>query len=463
MQNIFIIMLNEPGHLLPSYTIARKLKNTGLYNIIYISKKEFENNIINQGFIFEEEFSYDNISFQHLYEITRKPKSIINSYRWLFSNVREQFHKKIVSYYKKLVLKYQPRAIFVDDLLVDYMIAFYEYKIPIITVSTYLFSHKDNKVPPPNSTRTPRPGLINKLLIQKEWNLLFLRRLVSKFYLKILFPGGDYYRRSFSRYVNYPHKERITFKKAYWIGEKHNDTIVLCPKYFDFPREVKNNVYYIESCVNLSRTEQKFDWNAIKNHNPIVFCSLGTQAHKYVPKCDVFYRKIIEAFKIRKNYNLILSIGKTTTIEKLGDLPSNVYVYERVPQIEILKKSVLAIIHGGLGTIKECILHAVPILVYPANMHSDQNGNASRVVYHKIGIKGNLRKDNQVSINAAIDKMLSNKELKQNMVKMQMKFLNFEKREPFMNLFHTKLNTSSSIVEKTEANETNYFEEVLQL
>jgi UDP:flavonoid glycosyltransferase YjiC (YdhE family) len=45
--------------------------------------------------------------------------------------------------------------------------------------------------------------------------------------------------------------------------------------------------------------------------------------------------------------------------------------------------------HGGLGSIKECVMHAVPMLVFPLDV--DQPGNAARVVHHGLGHQADVR------------------------------------------------------------------------
>jgi UDP:flavonoid glycosyltransferase YjiC (YdhE family) len=68
----------------------------------------------------------------------------------------------------------------------------------------------------------------------------------------------------------------------------------------------------------------------------------------------------------------------------------NVLVLSFAPQVFILKKADLFMTHGGRNSIFEGIYTETPMLIFPLNKSWDQNGNAARAVYHKVGIKSNI-------------------------------------------------------------------------
>ncbi len=436
-RDILFFMINELGHLLPAFSLANKLKKTGLYTVTFIANREMEPEIMRQGFGFEEDFDL----FKVYYVPRSGPSSFIHrvatDIKHRLTDVKRK-NREMVDFCRTLVLNYKPCFIFVDDILLHYRIALHNCSVPIIPLSIVLPSYKDKNIPLPNSALMPDNTLKVKILIQWEWMFSFILRKVKEMYYVIRYNGFNYRPRSLARYVNYPFKERITYKQYYGLGEKQLDKMIMCPHHFDFPREKRSNVHYIESCVDLKRTQNSFNWNEIKNTNAIVYCALGTQAHKHYKNCNEFFKKVIHVFQQMKDYNLVIALGKTGDIANLGGLPNNVYAYENVPQTEVLEKTLFMITHGGLGTIKECILTAVPMLVYPVNLRSDQNGNAARIVYHKIGLRGNLRNDNQSEIEKNIHEMLETKHFKQNIMKLQTKFLDYDKKEIFMNIMKIK-------------------------
>jgi len=63
--------------------------------------------------------------------------------------------------------------------------------------------------------------------------------------------------------------------------------------------------------------------------------------------------------------------------------------------------------HGGINTIKECIHENVPMLTYPLSPEWDQPGNAARVVYHQLGLMGNIRRDTVKKMNVKLHSLLA--------------------------------------------------------
>src|SRR5258706_14217271 len=63
----------------------------------------------------------------------------------------------------------------------------------------------------------------------------------------------------------------------------------------------------------------------------------------------------------------------------------------------------MMITHGGLGSIKECILFGVPMMVFP--LGRDQPRNAARVVYHRLGLRADIRNVSTDIIQSLIDRV----------------------------------------------------------
>ncbi len=66
--------------------------------------------------------------------------------------------------------------------------------------------------------------------------------------------------------------------------------------------------------------------------------------------------------------------------------------------MELLSRADLFITHSGLNSIKESIFYAVPMLVFPIEFKTDHPGNAARIVYHVLGLRGDARKDSAPEI-----------------------------------------------------------------
>ena len=65
-------------------------------------------------------------------------------------------------------------------------------------------------------------------------------------------------------------------------------------------------------------------------------------------------------------------------------MPGKPIVVSYAPQIELLRRSAVAVTHAGLNTILEALSFGVPLLSIPTNA-GDQAGNAARVLYHGVG------------------------------------------------------------------------------
>jgi len=110
----------------------------------------------------------------------------------------------------------------------------------------------------------------------------------------------------------------------------------------------------------------------------LVYISLGTLAHN-----PDFLKQCLTAFA-DCDAQFVLSAGKQTNIAGLGTLPDNFIVRNFVPQLEILERADAFITHGGLNSVHESLVYAVPMLVLPQQV--EQGVVALEVEKHEAGI-----------------------------------------------------------------------------
>src|SRR5580692_4466296 len=106
---------------------------------------------------------------------------------------------------------------------------------------------------------------------------------------------------------------------------------------------------------------------------------MGSQIDRFAERCTRLFNVIAElvADKKMSEFHWVINAGKYA--DSLSTHPfDNVTVFKWAPQVEVLQLSAIAIIHGGLGTVKECIYHGVPMIVLPDGY--DQPANAARIV-----------------------------------------------------------------------------------
>jgi UDP:flavonoid glycosyltransferase YjiC (YdhE family) len=184
-----------------------------------------------------------------------------------------------------------------------------------------------------------------------------------------------------------PLKETALDRKSPFLAQVPE--LVLCPREFDFPQAAANNKrrYYLGASVNLQRREAPFAWHQLDAHKSLIYCSLGSQPEA-CGGAKRFFQTIIEAMVGLPHRQMILTMGAHLNPFDFHSVPSNVFLLNRAPQLQILKKAAVMITHAGLNSIKEAILFGVPMVVFPCIV--DQPMNAARIVYHGLGVKGDM-------------------------------------------------------------------------
>jgi UDP:flavonoid glycosyltransferase YjiC (YdhE family) len=170
----------------------------------------------------------------------------------------------------------------------------------------------------------------------------------------------------------------------------HVPELILCPQEFDFPEPQdrgERKHYYVGAEVDLQRQEELFDWSRIDPDKRLIYCSFGSMPESY-PNTQRLFETIIEAVRNLPQYQLLLKTGANFGHEGFKNIPANVLLVKRAPQLQILQRTSVFIMHGGLNGIKEALCYGVPMIVFPSA--SDQPRNAARVAYHRLGLAGDV-------------------------------------------------------------------------
>ncbi len=204
----------------------------------------------------------------------------------------------------------------------------------------------------------------------------------------------------------------IDFSKAQnpmqlMMSSKSDLTIVFTSKYYQPDGESFDDTYKFVGPSIFDRHELE----DFKIENPenkkVVYISLGTNINTNLE----FYKNCLEALGSREDLKVIMSIGKNTAIEELGNIPKNFDIYNYVPQLEVLKKVDLFITHGGMNSSSEGLYNNIPLIVVP--QFADQPIIAKRV--EELGAGVPLMADISVqAIENAVNKVLSDNSYKEN-------------------------------------------------
>jgi len=152
-------------------------------------------------------------------------------------------------------------------------------------------------------------------------------------------------------------------------------------------------------------------------------CSLGTQAELYGSTTNIF-DTVFGAAALLPDFTFVLACGSAYRQEYAGRAP-NVRCAPFVPLMEVLRRTKVAILHGGFGTIKACICLGIPMLIVPQQW--DQPANAARVRYHGIGDSLESREVTEVALARMIEKLAGDGGIAGRIHRMETLFLETER------------------------------------
>ncbi len=413
---IIFLILSTDSHLNATIKLSKYLSLKG-YKVIYLGDCSIKRKVIDQGFDFHQR--QDLKIFNKLANDNRYKK---------FSNkiFKRNFMRDTLL--KDICKNYSPKLIIVDASLIYYTVQMVIAGIPFITFSTKVSQDFSPYVPPFTSTYVPSENkFTSKLTIRCIWILS-----VTK---KMLIEVGKYLRKDqlsmFFVSIKYLMLKNIKMIKFIDIwrsghfGWKNAPEIILSPRHFDFPKNFPDHKFHVGPVVDFSREINSScsyfnsDCKTIK-----FYCATGSYDSLYFKERIQFFSKLIYYFGTRVEFELIISTGFEINPKVFKLIPNNVKIYKDVPQLQLIKEADFMINHGGMQSITECILFDTPMLVYPLNLNLDQNGNGSRVIYHQIGIRGDLRNSDIVDIDRDIKMVIESKEiLKKRIVRLKNKIL----------------------------------------
>jgi zeaxanthin glucosyltransferase len=385
MANVVFFMLWEPGHLLSTFKLARDLIKAG-HRVTYATIADVAGFVQSHGFevltVLQQVFPPDSFPAAQ-----RLPQRKLRKRR------RELFGANADGSIAARIWSIQPNIVLVDRLYADsYAVSLQRFGIPTLFIATSLPNEREGGLPPITTVLLPGGSALNRLRIEIAWCRIFLHRWL------------DYLRRI--RPVLIPPRLCAQLPE-----------IVVCLDEFDLERPRRPNRHYIGPSVDVERPYQPFPWHRLDGARPVIYCSLGTQAHRYRSR-ESLLRRVVAAIAERQTEYLVIT-GDDYTIDRLGHLPDNVIARRSVPQLDILQRASLAVVHGGLGTVKECILRGVPMVVFPQAY--DQWGNAARVEYHGLGLRA-IRRPSVRYVRCLIDTVLTDPAYRANVLRMQQTF-----------------------------------------
>lgn len=198
------------------------------------------------------------------------------------------------------------------------------------------------------------------------------------------------------------------------INSRPDLNIVYVPKAFQPKPESFDDTYlFTVPAPQSGKANVSIDYAGMKK--PIVYISLGS-----IISDQSFYKACIRAFG-NKEFSVILNTGKILP-ESLGKIPSNIYAYSFVPQIEVLQHTDVFLTHCGMNSINEALCLGVPMVAMP--FLNDQLTNAARLV--ELGLAKRVRSfpSSGKEIYEAVRAVYESAEIRKNVDRMQAQLCN---------------------------------------
>ena len=160
--------------------------------------------------------------------------------------------------------------------------------------------------------------------------------------------------------------------------------------------------YFVGPPINEVAVETAaFDWEQMTR--PIIYIAMGTMIDRFSKAIyDACFEALADA-----DVTVIASVGDLE--DSFDELPENVFVYSRVPQIDVLRHVDLFITHGGMNSVNEAIYAGVPMLVNP--IVNDQIVIAEQIEHLNIGKRLDLKDASSHDIRTAVFNLLSSESI----------------------------------------------------
>lgn len=230
--------------------------------------------------------------------------------------------------------------------------------IPFATVCNALLLHPDPNVPPYFTHWHPRDAWWARLRNRIAW--AGLNRLYDPIVTRIQ-----------------AHCRKLGLSVPAGLADVWSNTLQISqqPDLFEFPRrELPTQVRFVGP-LRLPGGYQpvSFPWELL-DRRPLIYASLGTLQNRIAET----FRVIAEACE-GLDAQVVISTGHGVSPEMLGNLPGRPIVVSYAPQLDVLRRSTLAVTHAGLNTVLDAMATGTPLVALPVT--NDQPGIAARVAW----------------------------------------------------------------------------------
>lgn len=424
MATLLVVTQSLSGMLYPGVELARRVVKAG-HRLTYASYGEAAETVEGQGIDFQplEPSRYD------AFLADDRKTSPVERLRRLRSRRQRAKESLALDSLMQMILRVDPDLILIDGEMHEHIIGASASDVPIVLLNSFVSIWRRPGLPPPH--RLARPGngwqgtsvgiwLLWQGLRFKKWH-----RAGSQYMQRL---GCD--RLSLLRQLALDHDfdfRRETDDRQWLMPFTYRRLPVLSlhAEEFEFPHRPPEHVHYVGPLLLESRHDSRTT-DALRSELDALFARRLSGQRRliyagfgsfFTTDLDILHR-LFDAVAQQRDWDLVISLGGRYEPKDLGHLPDNVHVFSWLPQPEVLRHTDVAVTHGGINTIDECVLCAVPMLIY-CGFETDMAGNTSRVVHHGIGLAGDRQRDSPDAIGKQIERLMTEPSFRTNIERLQ--------------------------------------------
>ena len=434
--------LPASSHYNATFKLAKHLQSKG-HSITYVGNDNFQESVLANGFDYHFSDSHNRVyhSITNTWSFMVFPAingNFSQGIRRFFYRIERFFFllrlyrdttgvARSEEHHLDLMSTIRPDLVILDVFYSFQISLFYHTRTKLLIFQTKFPTNRSPDIPPPCSLYVPSQDIISKIIVAALWKRYFVFRFLGDIGRRLKFLSNDeaLIFSKYARRAGFPvkrYRERRAFHDAYSLYHE----LILSPQELDFMQIKRKKQVHMGPVVDMDREEAGYNYTYLLDRqklrrlaedNTIVYCSLGSLPNVDRKTSVNFFRRVIALFKELTDHVLILSVANFEICQFHID-SANVFLYQKVPQLEVLKIADVMITHGGMQTITECILSEVPMLVCPLNREFDQKGNAARIKFHGLGVIGDIKKDSLRTIKDKLQKLTTDSGYKANLAVM---------------------------------------------
>lgn len=343
-----------------------------------------------------------------------------------------------VGAFARRVRETRPDLILVNGEMHAHIIAAAMARTRMALLNSFVSIWREAGIPPPHTLARPGVGWSGTQAgAALLWRALRLRKQRRRWSERVRHIGCDRVSvyRDLARAVGFPF-ERATDDRQWLIPftYRHLPVLSLHAQEFEFPHRPPAHVRFVGPMVLASRIDQPQTAadrdrleailarrRAAGADGRLIYAAFGS-----VFSTDLaFLRRLVGIVEARPHWELIISLSHQVESAAVGPLPPRVHTFPWVPQVQVLQHADVAVTHGGISTVDECVLSGVPPLIYCGG-ETDMAGTTARVVHHGVGIAGDRQRDSTTDIRAHVDRLLSEPGVRERVRRMRDLYVAYE-------------------------------------